>query len=509
VEYQGWVNPYAADIGHQIAQSADAQARAAEIIGQAQASADEQSGAAWGGAVRNIGAIPQQLEQSRDAAVTRKLKEEELAQTVEQRAEQRRQRIVMTVGRLAGSSPTPEAFLAGVDQQFQLGALDRATADHIKAQVQSAGPDGSAHVLKQYVDFADQYQPLTKLGEGDTLVRPSVAPGAPATTVASGTPKPLVLRPGDVAVPQAGGQPIATAPFAPGTGQHVVNGQVLDATGAPVGAAVPPQEKPSEVAVNQARVTELQAQAKKIDAELSGTLPVSPVDRMRLDLERTKIANELEHYRMIEAHDDPSTPKNQERLEQQYRGVLTKVLSSRSGGLGLEDQKVNQAKHLLALFDQSRDPKTGEYSIPKVMQSEIALGLARLISPTGQVGEGMMNEFNQRSAKGDLAGFLTYMTGHPFTGSTQDIFKMYRDSIERQAKVAEGNRESYLDSIRAYAPTDLADDRRQKLEQGLGLNRLGPGGDARSRARDVLQNAGKATDDAAIDLFLKNNPTFK
>lgn len=175
--------------------------------------------------------------------------------------------------------------------------------------------------------------------------------------------------------------------------------------------------------------------------------------------------------------DVPYTPSQNEgaqqsKYENQYRQVLQRTVSSRSGGLGLEDQKVNQALHLISIFDQNRDPKTGEYTIPKVLQMEVAMGLARLISPTGVVGEGTVNAINQRTAKGDLAGLVTYLTGTPVTGNTQDVFKMFKDSIERQGAVAESNRETYLDALRALAPTDLEEDRKTRMEQALKLNRM-------------------------------------
>lgn len=474
MQYEGWVNPYGASLADTIARSGDAQAHAAEMIAQAQARAAEMKGAAWAGAVQNIGQIPNQIIAAKNQQVDQQLKQETLRQTIEQRQEATRQKLVTTIGRLANGSASADDFVSGVNDMAHLGALPADVAGHIAQAVQAAGPDGWPAVKDRYVQFGSQYEQAIKLGEKERLIQPGTNKElVPAASEMK------VLRPGDVGFQEqpGGGAPVqvASAPFAPGTGQHVVNGQVVDATGAPIGAAIPPQEKPSEVAVNQARVTELGAQVKKIDAELAGTVPVSPTDKLRLELERTKATNELEHYRMVEAHDDPSTPKNQEKLEQQYRTVLTRTLSSRSGGMGLEDAKVNQAKHLIALFDQTKDPKTGEYSIPRVMQTEIAMGLARLISPTGVVGEGTLNEINQRTAKGDVAGALTYITGHPFSGSTQDIFKMYRDSIERQANVAQDNRESYLNSMRAFAPTDLADERRQQLEKGLGLNRIESG----------------------------------
>ena len=160
--------------------------------------------------------------------------------------------------------------------------------------------------------------------------------------------------------------------------------------------------------------------------------------------------------------------KAQEGLEQKYRDSLQRIQNSRSGGLGVEDQKVNQAVHLLALLDQQKD-KNGNYQIPKVLQTELALGLARLVSPSGQVGVQLEQEINQKTAKGDFANLLTYLTGRPVSPKTQDIFKLYHDSIERQGAVAEENRNRYLDAARASAPTDLNVERKASVERGLGL----------------------------------------
>lgn len=169
---------------------------------------------------------------------------------------------------------------------------------------------------------------------------------------------------------------------------------------------------------------------------------------------------------------NPDSSINQDKLEKSYSTALLRPFSTRSGGLGLEDQKVNQAIHLLALFDQNRDPKTGAYTIPKMLIPEATLGLARLVSPTGQPGQDVERELNQRTAKGDLAGVVTYLTGVPVTGSTQQVFQALRDSIERQGRTAEQNRNTYLDALRALAPTDLDETRRQKVEQALKLNSL-------------------------------------
>lgn len=197
------------------------------------------------------------------------------------------------------------------------------------------------------------------------------------------------------------------------------------------------------------------------------------------------------------------TPKqgdtvDQDKLEQQYRTVLARGLSSRSGGLGLEDSKVQQANHLIALMDQNYDTRTGEYTIPAVLQSELALGLARLTSPGGQVGEGMMHEMNQRTAKGDLAGVYTYLTGTPVTGNTQAVFKMFKDSIERQGQVAEQNREGEMRYLRGLAPTELEESRRQSLE----ANSLNP-----LRRSRVIQN--QQTGERKIQTSIDSGKTWQ
>lgn len=197
------------------------------------------------------------------------------------------------------------------------------------------------------------------------------------------------------------------------------------------------------------------------------------------------LAEDQRHNAVVESYQDPTSPKRQDALEQQYRGVLQRTLSSRSGGMGMEDQKVNQAVHLLALMDQNKDPKTGQYNIPKAQYAELASGLATLVSPNGRPTDSMRGEIEQRTAKGDLAGMVTYLTGTPVTGSTQDIFKMLRDSIERQGSVAESNRESYFSSIRAMAPTELADERRQKLEQSLQLNSVSKRGTSAPQQKPI------------------------
>lgn len=157
--------------------------------------------------------------------------------------------------------------------------------------------------------------------------------------------------------------------------------------------------------------------------------------------------------------------KVQQKLEQQYRQVLSKEFSARTGALGVENGKVNQANHLNSLFTQYYNPKTGNYDIPTSQYNELALGLANLVSPGGVASDSLRNEINQKTAKGDFAGAVAYITGQPQTGNTQAMIKNIVDSVDRQAQTAVRNREAALQNMRDQAPTDLDPTRIDKLNK--------------------------------------------
>lgn len=164
-------------------------------------------------------------------------------------------------------------------------------------------------------------------------------------------------------------------------------------------------------------------------------------------------------------------PKAQQGLEQKYRDIVAKEISSRSGDLGTQNDKISQATHLLALFDQNKD-KNGNYTLPSQQLSEAALGLANLIAGKGGATQEMTKNLTPQSLKGDAAKALQYITGEPQTGSTQDLLKQLHDSIQRQGEIAQGIRNKHLDEIRAMAPTDLAADRKAALDKALGLTTI-------------------------------------
>jgi hypothetical protein len=165
----------------------------------------------------------------------------------------------------------------------------------------------------------------------------------------------------------------------------------------------------------------------------------------------------------------PVKGKSQDELEQEARGVLQREFSSRSGGLGQEDGKVDQAIHLVALMDQY-DGK----NMPAQIQAELALGLARLTSPNGQVGVELEKEFHQKTAQEGIAKGIAYLTGDPqlVNATPEKLRDMLRDSITRQGSVAQQNRQTYLDAMLSMLPTTLEKSRRDAIAQGTKLNRM-------------------------------------
>ncbi len=190
--------------------------------------------------------------------------------------------------------------------------------------------------------------------------------------------------------------------------------------------------------------------------------------------------------------------KNQQKLEQQYRSILAKELSNRTGGLGLQDSKVNQAVHLKALYDSYYDPKTKNYNIPTAQYSELVLGLANLLSPTGNTSEGERAELKSRTAAGNLKGAVQYVTGEPQNGNTQAIIKNLVDSINRQGVISEQLRDQDVLFLQGLAPTDLEPDRRAAMEKNLLPSFINPTHDP--LIKDGIESK------QAVDSYIESNP---
>lgn len=536
-QYQPFVNPYAASIGETLAHQNDAQAHAAEVIGAAQAHAQEVSGQAYGGAVAGIGqAVGGAIDQATDPK--RQLEQQQVA------ANKRTQAFSDTVNKIQSSllSQNPDGSkpvdLVKAKQMLTAANVPLPMQDTLLKSIEGINSSVSTFNSQRVDHLADLahgalqsiahgVDPTTALAFGTavakangTITDDQLAPLA--TAIGQGADpktlleqarsqsekykdlsKPVVLA--DKAKLVDPLAPPGTPPLAdnsdPLDGAYTINGQRFRKDGTAIGALVPPQAPKATPTLEEQYLTAVAGGDKDTASNIAKTW----ADKAAASRDPNATA-QLAAIRNISAEaaqarlDDmnPQSPKSQQKFEQEYRTVLQRGLSSRSGGLGLEDAKVQQANHLKSLLDQNFDPKTGDWNIPRVQLNELALGLARLTAPGGQAGEGMLKEFQQRTAKGDLAGFLTYVTGDPVPANTQAITKYLADSIDRQGKTAEQNRQGEMAYLRGLVPTDLSEDRRQKLE-ATSLNPL--------RQSRVIQNS--STGERKLQVSTDGGATWK
>lgn len=466
-------------IGNLMAHQGDAAARAAEIIASARSRAAEVRGNAWATAADALGNAPADLQAMKDARIDRQLKQENLAATVDARKSQALTRTAQLTGRTLATTRTPDEAKSAISYLMTNGGIDPEFGKTVLQRIDEAGPDGFEGLKGDYVNFANRFEAITKYGKDEIGVQGTKADGSP-NVVARGPAGPPTKE--EVALAAGGWQPgqpvtqdMARSALEQERGPQVVGGgggTVLGPGGAQT--VVPPVLKPGEAEEIQGRVALLDRQKQEIDQKLNGTVPMTAKDRAELELQRQHLELTRLSENMRLNREDPASPQNQEKLEQAYRSLAQTVIRSRSGQLGVEDQKVGTAKHLLAMLEQAKNPD-GSYDLARVQRRELATGLARLISPTGAIAENQVDQLDQLTAKGDLADFLTYVTGNPklVNAAPQKIAELFRDSIIRQGRQAEQNREKELDFIRSSRPTDLDPKRAIGIENGLsGLNSI-------------------------------------
>lgn len=491
---------YVGTLANLIARSGDPQAQAAVEAARASGQADIARGNAWAGAAKAVGAVPQEIQQSRDAATRTNLLQSEVEQRQlavkgQQRAQAGQQLVgqlvkehgddyeavakglteagfadaaskyrkdavdtledrtkiaglkrqtdaatALSIGKLANDAASPDDFLSRLDHYVVGGQVTPDDRAKFVQSLQSAGPDGWDAWKQRTVKWAESVVPA--INEAKDTRRVSAITGQ---TVSENIVAP----------------PPSKARFAAIANDPTKTPEERAAATASLASMTPP---PKRTEAEQ----ELDAYAKFINKPNAEALTYG--DRQTFEKNKATIRADTAFQQHIaerqydNAHPAPEKPKNQDTIEQEYRAVLTRGLSSRSGGLGGEDAKVQQANHLIALLDAGYDPKTDTYNIPHVQQTELAMGLAKLVSPGGVVAQKTVNDINQATAKGDFAKALTYVIGTPFNGTTQDLVKMYRDSIIRQGETAQTNREGEMAYLRGLAPTTLAEDRRKALE---------------------------------------------
>lgn len=145
----------------------------------------------------------------------------------------------------------------------------------------------------------------------------------------------------------------------------------------------------------------------------------------------------------------------QDKLEKEYSDRVSKVVGSRSGQLGAQDAKVNQAVHIRTLVNQYYNPQTKSYDIPEAQAGEMVVGLANLVSGGNVANVETLRSITPKTAQGDMQHLVAYWTGKPVTYNSQAMYKNLIDSIDRQGNQAEKLRDKYMNGLKVLKPAGL------------------------------------------------------
>ena len=229
------------------------------------------------------------------------------------------------IGRQAQDATDPADFLTRIDHLAVAGAIPQPVRDKFAQEVQQAGPEGWDAVKKRYVDWAD-----------------SVV-------------KPITVKADETVVKGVSGAPMITGPASRKTEAELA----ADAANPNSPTAAQSKQALDILTANKPRPEQVQALdafAKSIGKTRAEDL--TDAERQQFIARDAKMKAQQAFQQHVAEHTydvnhpAPVKGKSQDELEQEARGVLQREFSSRSGGLGIEDQKVNQAIHLRALLDQ-------------------------------------------------------------------------------------------------------------------------------------------------------------
>ena len=255
---------------------------------EAQARAQANSAQVWGGALAGIGQtiaqVPQQIQQQKTAQIENQVRQAQLGQLQESMAAQQRANAV--IAKLPknpdGTFPTDQLIQQLAGANVPLAGQERfaTTVDNLNKITTSFNGAKQQHLVKAAQLILDSsgdqsitpdslhltvaaLKPTGLITDADeeAFVKAMAQPGLDPTAmlkgiIKSGTEpmKPTAIGAGGLLLP--GGQvvPPQARPPEPGTGQHVINGQLVGPNGERIGQPVPPQKEPAAKALQRASV---------------------------------------------------------------------------------------------------------------------------------------------------------------------------------------------------------------------------------------------------------------
>ena len=109
------------------------------------------------------------------------------------------------------------------------------------------------------------------------------------------------------------------------------------------------------------------------------------------------------------------------------------------------EAKVTAGQAAQTLLDSNYDEKTGNYVVPPAAHTELAIAVARLLSPSGVIPYHMVEELRQGTARENAANMAIWFGIDPkeVGGSTQSVIKYFAKVINRETTIAQKNRDKY------------------------------------------------------------------
>jgi hypothetical protein len=523
--FEPYRSPFANSIAETIQRRGDIAARQAQTVGAAQANAAQQSGQSWAhallGATQALGAIPTEIQKQKLLQQETGLRDLQLKREQSRQAGEGAVDSMMRGDQLApgATGPRQDSYLDHnglFDIAKMTSALGSSGMGHLAPELLKGAEAINESILKhQAIEQQAAQQHTVMLGDAAAGALNLVKVGMPVDAAMDFAVQPLLatkrIQPDEYAQvkqqigalpPEQQQQALANfmdaAAKLGGTKTLAPGATEVDRYGRTIGTGAAKPKTAAELAYDlssddpavrdraKKAIDALHPAPRRTDAELAldayaksigkaNAEDLTDADRQTFVKRDAQVKAEQAFQQHVRehaydvAHPAPVKGKSQDELEQEARGVLQREFSSRSGGLGLEDQKVNQAIHLTTLLDQYEGKP-----MPAQIQAELALGLARLTSPSGSVGVQLEQEFNQRTAEGDVSKAVAWLTGDPtlVNASPEKLRAMFRDSIVRQGHVAEDNRQTYLNAMVSMLPTQLEESRKAALSKGVVLNRV-------------------------------------
>lgn len=155
----------------------------------------------------------------------------------------------------------------------------------------------------------------------------------------------------------------------------------------------------------------------------------------------------------------------QNAMEKQYETTVDKIVGFRTGGLGVQNVKVDAAGHALNLLNQTYDPNTKTFNIPPMLQAELAANVNNTISGSGVTADSMRQELQQRSIYGDWNKTMQYLMNTPKNSLPQDNAKLLSETIIRQGIKSQQYRDRYMETQKSLYPSGLAQSRVDRINK--------------------------------------------